>query len=779
MTLLPHQRDAVGRITAAFDEFGGALLADETGLGKTYVALAVAATARHPLVVAPAALLGMWHEAMQRTGVIAVLTSAERLSRGGIADPSMPPPDLVVVDEAQHFRGAGTRRYDALSRLTRGARVLLLSATPLHNRVAELHRLLALFVGARAASLDDAALARCIIRRGAAAVQTASRPPAVAPLRWLVPTLSAAERHLHDELLEDILALPPSLPAADGGDGGALLAHGLVRQWSSSIGALRGALRRRLVRAEALLAALDTGHHLAAGELRRWVVGDDAVQPDLPGLLAAPRDDLARLRPTVIRHRDALLLLLTRLQAAGDAPRAAVVRELRALHAGVAIVAFSQFADSVDALYRELERDGGVCALHGDGARVAGGLLTRDDALRRFAPLAHGVTPPPAAERISLLLTTDVLSEGVNLQDAAVVVHLDLPWTAARLEQRIGRVARLGSTHDRVHTYAVAPPAGAERLLGVERRLRAKWREAGRMVGVSGVVLPDASGLLGVLSPEPRGDGQAAEPAISVNGEHAGRAPLSDAEGTAPRSSEAALPFARTVRRPDPPLAPPEAGAVLQALLDRWRADGATPRERGVACTVSVLRAVAGPSGFLALVHVGARPVLLAGRADGAQVSDDPGLLLEVARLADRAVACRPPDLATATRWARRQLERWQRGRAAGDALALVTPGSAPIQRRLLQRLGRIVRRAPLHQRSTVLPLAAAARRVLTRPLGAGAERVLAELTASPLPDVPWLQALAAFADAGPTGRRSPEDVAGDTVDGAGEAEPIALLVVL
>ena len=788
ITLLPHQRDAVSGIFAAFQEFGGALLADQTGLGKTYVALGVAASARRPLIVAPAALLGMWHDALERTGVTATLTSAERLSRNPTDQPLELGPDLVIVDEAQHFRGSGTRRYGALARLTRSARVLLLSATPVHNRVGELHRLLALFAGARAATLDDAALARCIIRRSAAAMPDAARPPLVAPLRWLVPMLTTEERQTHDGLLEEILALPPSLPAADGGDGGALLAHGLVRQWSSSIGALHGALRRRLVRAEALLAALETGHHLAAAELRRWVVGDDAVQLDLPGLLAPPHQDLAPLRPTVVRHRDALLMLLTRLHGATDAPRAAVLRELRVVHAGVPIVAFAQFADTVDACYRELARDGGVCALHGDGARVAGGLLTRDDALRRFAPRAHGVAPPPAAERISLLLTTDVLSEGVNLQDAAVVVHLDLPWTAARLEQRVGRVARIGSVHDRVHAYAMAPPATAERLLGVERRLRAKWREAGRVVGVSGIVLPDASGLFAIASADRPRDGWLAAPQARDPGDDAS-APATATPSRLVRPAAPAACFATEAVvhaggsgqgdvAPDGATAPPEANAALQALLRRWRAatSAAADREAGSRGTVALVHSGAGPAVFLAVVQVGARPVLLGGRADQAQANDDPGLLLRIAQIADVATECLLPDPDAATRWARRQIDRWHRGRAAGDALALVTPGSAPIQRQLLQRLGRIVRRAPMHQRPLVLPLAAAARRVLTRPLGAGAERVLAELAASPLGDVAWLQALGAFADAAPAGV---VERGGGLSREAADGEPAALLVVL
>jgi len=70
-----------------------------------------------------------------------------------------------------------------------------------------------------------------------------------------------------------------------------------------------------------------------------------------------------------------------------------------------------------------------------------------------------------SADRIDLLLSTDLLSEGVNLQDAEVVVHLDIPWTAARLEQRVGRLARMGSKHSTVTVYLIRPPASAAALL--------------------------------------------------------------------------------------------------------------------------------------------------------------------------------------------------------------------------------------------------------------------------------------------------------------------------
>jgi hypothetical protein len=71
----------------------------------------------------------------------------------------------------------------------------------------------------------------------------------------------------------------------------------------------------------------------------------------------------------------------------------------------------------------------------------------------------------------------------VNLQDASVILHLDLPWTAARVEQRVGRAARAGSRHDHVSVYAMSPPPSAEALLEIGRRLREKSALAAATVG--------------------------------------------------------------------------------------------------------------------------------------------------------------------------------------------------------------------------------------------------------------------------------------------------------
>jgi hypothetical protein len=84
-----------------------------------------------------------------------------------------------------------------------------------------------------------------------------------------------------------------------------------------------------------------------------------------------------------------------------------------------------------------------------------------------------------------LLLATDLLAEGVNLQDAGVVMHLDLPWTDALRRQRVGRVARLGSQRAEIHVHAIHPPAIGERALRQLERLRTKAALSTRLVGGS------------------------------------------------------------------------------------------------------------------------------------------------------------------------------------------------------------------------------------------------------------------------------------------------------
>src|SRR5438046_3783731 len=146
--LTPHQRPAAERLTAIIARHGGGVLADAVGLGKSYVALAVARMLGDPFtLVAPAVLVDQWRALLGRLGFEAPTITHEALSRPSpSAFVRLCPPPLFLVDEAHRFRNPETRRYRNLARLVVGPRLLLVSATPIHNRPADLFHLFRLFL---------------------------------------------------------------------------------------------------------------------------------------------------------------------------------------------------------------------------------------------------------------------------------------------------------------------------------------------------------------------------------------------------------------------------------------------------------------------------------------------------------------------------------------------------------------------------------------------------------------------------------------------------------
>jgi hypothetical protein len=478
--LEPHQRDAAARLLALLHEWNGALLADATGLGKTFVAIALARVLSPAVVAAPASLRSMWRDSLGRAHVPATVITYEAMSRQATCPDR---PALLILDEAHHARNPATRRYAALADLAWGTKVLLLSATPVHNRGRDLRALLALFIGSRAYSMSDSDVGVFIVRRSAVReVSSRIRLPEIGRPRWLEVPGSR-------ETLEAITSLPRAVPAADGGTAHALLTLGLIRAWVSSEHALRETLRRRLRRVAAFTAALESGQRPGRRDLNVWPVVGDAVQLGFPDLFTTPdaRGDLPRLRDELEAHASGVRALLTVLDSNGgasDSARLEALRHLRSEHEHVPIVAFTQFADTAHAFFRSCMVDGGVALVTGRGARVASGRVTSDEIVRGF-DVIEGNSAALRALPLVMLIATDVLSEGLSLRRAGVLVHLDLPWTAARLEQRVGRLRRFGSPHRCIAMYAIGPPVGARELVHVIRALQRKVRLSSGVVGAT------------------------------------------------------------------------------------------------------------------------------------------------------------------------------------------------------------------------------------------------------------------------------------------------------
>lgn len=147
-------------------------------------------------------------------------------------------------------------------------------------------------------------------------------------------------------------------------------------------------------------------------------------------------------------------------------------------HPDEKILVFSQFADTVEYLTFHLQQRG-VTRLAGVTARLS----NPAEYAYRFSPISNGVTRRDPERELRVLLATDVLSEGQNLQDGSIVVNFDLPWAIIRLSQRAGRVDRIGQKNDIVHCYSFLPAEGVENLIRLRKRVSERLKQNNQVVG--------------------------------------------------------------------------------------------------------------------------------------------------------------------------------------------------------------------------------------------------------------------------------------------------------
>ncbi|MDW8444964.1 MAG: helicase-related protein [Acetobacteraceae bacterium] len=109
--------------------------------------------------------------------------------------------------------------------------------------------------------------------------------------------------------------------------------------------------------------------------------------------------------------------------------------------------------------------------------------MNRNEAVWAFAPESSG--PPPGQQDLyDVLITTDVLAEGMNLQQCRHIINYDLPWNPMRLVQRHGRIDRIGSPHPRVFLRTVFPADRLNALLDLEQRILRKLAQAAKSIGI-------------------------------------------------------------------------------------------------------------------------------------------------------------------------------------------------------------------------------------------------------------------------------------------------------
>ena len=229
------------------------------------------------------------------------------------------------------------------------------------------------------------------------------------------------------------------------------------------------------------LDGLDTAALELAEEPGDWA-NPQEFSAELPDALRSDANTLADLAERIGRLRDL------------PDPKLEALREVMAETGAQKVVVFTSFRDTAEYLRDAFEKDPGL--LNGrKWAAVVGSEASeaeRERAIDRFCP-DLAIKPRAAADRhgeIDVLLSTDLLSEGQNLQQAQAVFSYDMPWNPQRVVQRNGRVIRLRSPHKTALLYTLMPEDDdLDELLRLEARLQAKIQAANASMGMDAPVL--------------------------------------------------------------------------------------------------------------------------------------------------------------------------------------------------------------------------------------------------------------------------------------------------
>jgi len=606
--LFKFQRDgAVGAIDK-LNRFGGCIIADSVGLGKTFEALAIIKYHElrndRVLVLCPKRLRDNWtlYKANDRRNILAsdrfnydVLNHTDLSRDGGLsgdidlAHVNWGNYDLVVIDESHNFRNkktpqaGGETRYDRLMRkvIREGVktRVLMLSATPVNNRMADLRNQIVF-----ATEGDDTAL----LEHGIGSIDSTTRLAQKQFNRWLdldetertparlvemlgfdyftlldLLTIARSRKHIAKyyglsetgrfpvrlkpiNIKADVdlrgafpaireinleirrlnlaayaplrYVLPHKQEAYDekystevkGGTGFFrqvdreeslihLLRVNILKRMESSVVSFALTVERQLRDVEATLRRIET----QAEEVEEIDIDDvDIDNPAFESLLVGRKVkvllqdvDLVRWKQDLLEDRNRLATLVAAardIDAERDAKLAALrnVIDNKVRHPINApnrkVLVFTAFADTARYLYEQLA-PWAKAKLGLDSALVTGTgsnqttlpKLRRDLAsiLTAFAPRSKERPEELAAEGdLDLLIATDCIAEGQNLQDCDWLINYDIHWNPVRIIQRFGRIDRIGSPNDRIQLVNFWPNMELEEYINLEQRV------SGRMV---------------------------------------------------------------------------------------------------------------------------------------------------------------------------------------------------------------------------------------------------------------------------------------------------------
>lgn len=575
VNLAEFQEDAIFRVISRLNKYGGVIVADSVGLGKTHIALKVIENLhlqnrkKRTLVICPAQIRDLvWRKELKDKVLPEYVISQEEIGSDNYLDKvksavanKIDEIELIVVDESHNFRNPLSHRWEHLFELIndhiteasgKRPKILFLTATPINNSPWDLYWQIMLLVSMdRAAfykenildlfeffkqvesdpSILNDLLNEISIRRTRnyiiknypnAYIGNDETKKIVFPERMLENInyeLDKTYKGMYKEISEiisdgltmayyrmleyrkdEIKTEEERLQLGRMISIGGIFRTILLKRLESSVDAFRISVKRQIDFLENLKSALNTGKILGKSDFTKLLskfesVTTEDIEEYLDSFESMEGVKLSQFNKENYRYEELFedintdITLLTKIlervntiKPEEDAKLNALKDKLLELSKDGQILLFAYYADTLNYIYEEIKKDTRFKDLN-ISAISSSGLTSLSPQNRE--KLVENFTN----NEIDILLSTDVLSEGQNLQSAKYLINYDLHWNPTRMVQRSGRIDRIGSAYEKIYIYNFFPENELEELLKLINILQKKIRNINDSLGLDGSIL--------------------------------------------------------------------------------------------------------------------------------------------------------------------------------------------------------------------------------------------------------------------------------------------------
>ena len=562
---LTYQKQAVINAKKILEEYGGVLISDVVGLGKTYVtALLVSQLDGRTLVIAPPALLdknnpGSWPNVFKDFHILAEFVSAGKLDEAIYELNKREGYKNIVIDEAHRFRNETTLSYEKLAEICRGKKVILISATPYNNSPKDILAQLKLFQNSRkstipgvpdlekffnqleeklkiakqsndperyieeakevAKEIRNRVLKYVMIRRTRKDIETYFKddleknnikfPEVESPKpifyqlnnkedEIFMKTVQLLTQNLTYARYTPLLYLKKSITHLEEQSQknlGSFMKVLLVKRLESSFFAFKNSIQRFINAYQKFLDAYDNGYVFISKQYINKIFellesGDDEAIQKLIDEEKADKYEAKDFKEEFRNYLENDLKVLKNIKSMWDTierdPKLEILIERLEnddILKNNKVIIFTESKDTANYLVEKINKRFGKIALlfyGGCSEEIKNKVIENFDAKAKIQK-----------NEFKILVSTDVLSEGVNLHRANIVINYDIPWNPTKLIQRVGRVNRIDTKFDKIYTFNFFPTAQTESEIDLIKIARSKVEAFLNLLGDDAAILTE------------------------------------------------------------------------------------------------------------------------------------------------------------------------------------------------------------------------------------------------------------------------------------------------